>query len=196
MDVIHLWCAGWSSKPTPVDVRPFIQVAGPSCPLPQTPVEIFSLMFTPDIIGHIVTETNRYAAQCLEGTGREWTTDKREIRAYLGFCVLMGIVRLPEIRDYWSRDKRLHYAPIADRISRKRFEEVSRYLHFVDNTTLPKRGEPGFHRLQKVKGLLDMVRGRFKAVYRPYHCLSVDEAMIPFKGESSMYRVVSLEKIQ
>ena len=121
-----------------MDVWPFVQVAGPTCPLPQTPVEMFSLMFTPDIIGHIVTETNRYAAQCLEGTGREWTTDEREIRAYLGFCVLMGIVCLPEIWDYWSRDKHLHYTPIADRISCKWFEEVSRYLHFVDNMTLLK----------------------------------------------------------
>jgi len=151
--------------------------------LPQTPFEIFSLMFTSHIIGYIVQETNRYAAQCLDGTGKEWKTDDGEILAYLGFCILMGIVRLPEIRDYWSRDKRLHYAPVADRISRKRFEEISRYLHFVDNTALPKRGEPGFHRLQKVKGLFDMVRARFMAVYYPSCCLSVDEAMIAFKGE-------------
>ena len=53
----------------------------------------------------------------------------------------------------------------------------------MDNTTLPKRGEPGFHRLQKVKGLFDIVRGRFMVVYYPSCCLSVDEAVIAFKGE-------------
>ena len=51
-------------------------------------------------------------------------------------------------------------------------------------TTLPQRGQPGFHRLQKVKGVLDMVRERFTAVYSPHACISVDEAMIPFKGET------------
>ena len=94
----------------------------------------------------------------------------------------MGIVREPEIHDYWSRSDLLHYSPIANRISRHRFEEITRYLHFTDNTTLPARGQPGFNRLQKVKELLDMVRSQFSAVYNPHSCLSVDEAMIPYKG--------------
>ena len=106
------------------------------------------------------------------------------MKAYLGFRILMGIVREPEIRDYWSRNELLHYSPIASRISRNRFEEITRYFHLVDNSTLPQRGQPGFHRLQKVKGVLDMVRERFTAVYSPHACISVDEAMIPFKGET------------
>ncbi len=61
--------------------------------------------------------------------------------------ILMVINHLPEIRDYWSTNPLLRYHPIADRISRDRFEEVTRYLHFVDNSTLPARGEPGFSRL-------------------------------------------------
>ena len=41
------------------------------------------------------------------------------------------------------------FFPIADRITRDRFEEITRYLHFVDNDSLP-RGEEGYSRLQKV----------------------------------------------
>ena len=59
-----------------------------------------------------------------------------ELRAFFGFCILMGINHLPSIDDYWSRDHHYHYAPIADRISRKRFRDISRYLHFVDNDDL------------------------------------------------------------
>ena len=103
----------------------------------------------------------------------------------------MGIVREPEVRDYWSKSELLHYSPIANRISRKRFEEMARYFHFVDNTTLPQRGTPGFHRLQKVKVMLDMVRKQFTAVYSPSACLSVDEAMIPYKGKSCPVNCVS-----
>ena len=99
----------------------------------------------------------------------------------------MGIVHEPEIRDYWSQSELLHYSPIASRISRRRFEEISRYFHLVDNTSLPERGQPGFNRLQKVKDVLDMVRREFSAVYRPHSNLSVDEAMIPFKGEICEY---------
>ena len=104
-------------------------------PLPPDPLGLFSLFFDDNLI---VKETNRYASQVLEGTTKQWSTDAKEIRAYFGFMILMGINQLPEIRDYWSTDRNLHYAPIADRISRDRFEEC------LDNTTLPSRGEDGY----------------------------------------------------
>ena len=119
-------------------------------------------------------ETNRYAQQCLADTEKEWAA---EMKAYQGFCILMGIVHEPEIRDYWSQSDLLHYSPIASRISRRRFEEISRYFHLVDNTSLPERGQPGFDRLQKVKDLLDTVRRQFSTVYRPHSNLSVDESL-------------------
>ena len=168
---------------SPVTLGPFSQPVGPKQPLPESPLEIFSLLFTPQILHHIVEETNRYAAQCLADSDKEWVTTEEEIRAYLGFLILMGVVRQPETRDYWSQSDLLHYSPIASRISRKRFEEIARYFHLVDNSTLPRRGEPGYHRLQKVKPVLDLIRHQFLAVYNPHCCLSVDEAMIPFKGK-------------
>ena len=100
----------------------------------------------------VVRETNRFAV--LANTGTTWETSAEEIRTYLGFHILMGINRLPEIRDYWARDPKMHYSPIASNISRNRFEEISRYLHFVDNAALPPRDEPWYHRLQKVLPLM------------------------------------------
>ena len=88
----------------------------------------FSLFFTPEIVRNIVDETNRYAALCLEGKSATWTTNESEIQAYFGFYILMGMVKEPEIRVYWSKDGVFHYSPIADRISRNRFEDISRYL--------------------------------------------------------------------
>ena len=118
----------------------------------------------------------------MEGTSVTWTTNEKEIRAYFGFCIMMGLVRMPEIRDYWSKDPTFRHSPIAEKISRKRFEEILRYLHFVDNRSLPARGDPGYHRLQRVKPVVDALKGRFLAVYKPGPNLSVDEAMIPFNG--------------
>ena len=182
---IKITLPGWTDIPTPVTVEQFNEPHGPTVPLSQSPQELFNLYFTPEVFDIIVTETNRYAAQCLEGTNKEWSTTEQEIRAYLGFCILMGVVREPEIRDYWSKSDTLHYSPIAGRISRKRFEEIGRYLHFVDNETLPSRGQPGYHRLQKVKPIADKVKSQFSAVYRPKSCLSADEAMVPFTGKLS-----------
>ena len=168
-----------------VSVSPFSEPVGPTVTMPDSPLEIFSLLFTPHTIDHLVRETNRYAEQCLVDKDKEWQTNCDEMKAYLGFSILMGIVHEPEIRDYWSQSHLLHYSPVASRISRRRFEEISRYFHLVDNSTLPQRGQPGFSRLQKVKHVLDLVRKQFTEVYNPNACISVDEAMIPYKGKNS-----------
>ena len=118
-------------------------------------------------------------------TNKEWQTNSDEMRAYLGFYIIVGIVHKPELRDYWSPSDLLHYSPIAGTNSRKRFEKISRYVHLVDNSTLPQRGQPGFSRLGKVQDVLDLICKQLSAVYSTNACISVDEAMILFKGESS-----------
>ena len=131
-----------------------------------------------------------------KGSDKEWTTSGDEIRAYFGFMILMGINRLPEIRDYWSTNQLLHYSPIANRISRDRFEEITRYLHFVDNTFLSARGEPNFSRLQKIQPILTTIRERLSSTYAPHCQVSVDEAMVPFKGRSTMKQYMPIKPIK
>ena len=77
------------------------------------------------------------------------------------------------------------------RISRDGFEQITRYLHFADDL-LPSRAGEGFPRLQKVDPVISHLKEKFKSVYYP-HCevrVSIDKAMIPFKGRSSMKPVV------
>ena len=108
--------------------------------------------------------------------------------------ILMGINRLPEIRDYRFVNECLRYSPIADRISRDRFEEITRYLHFVDNESLPSL--EGYSRLQKVDPIISTLKHQFQAVYHPHCQVSIDEAMIPFKGWSSMKQYLPLKPVK
>ena len=109
-----------------------------------------------------------------------------EFTAFLGFMLLVGIVRLPSIADYWKRDEIFHYAPVARRISRNRFFELQRYLHFADNSTLATPGTPGYNRLGKIQPVIDRLLERFQAIYNLHRDVSVDEAMVPFKGRSTL----------
>ena len=170
--------------PSPISVEPCSVPFGPLVPVSHDPLEMFSHFFTEELLSLIVRETNLFAAQCLSAANNSstWDTNLEEIKAYLGFMVVMGVNRLPEIRDYWSTDTKLNNAFISSRITRKRFEEISRYLHFVDNTTLPLRDEPGFHRLQKVEPIITAMKESFLTSYNPRPQNSIDEAMIPFKG--------------
>ena len=91
-----------------------------------------------------------------------------------------GINRLPEIRDYWANDMRLHYTPIAERIpvcALSRFLDICTLL-----ITLPARREEGYNRLQKIQPIITAIKERCLRNHRPTAENSVDEAMIPFKG--------------
>ena len=77
-------------------------------------------------------------------------------------------------------------------------EEVRAYLGFLIfmrlDDKLPARGEDGFSRLQKVDPIISALKERFKRAYYPHSQLSVDEAMIPFKGRSSMKQYLPMKR--
>ena len=89
-------------------------------------------------------------------------------------------------KDYWKKNPVFHYAPVADHISRDRFTEIGRYLHFVDNATLLPRSSPGYDRLGKVRPVLNYLQTQFSSVYTPGQDIAVDEAMVKFQGRSSL----------
>ena len=111
----------------------------------------------------------------------------------MGFNILIGINSLPSIQMYWQREILHHYAPIADHISRDRYKEISRYLHFADNTTL---GTPSYDRLGKVLPLLNYLLSKYSAIDNPGENVSVDEAMIKFQGRSSLKQYMPMKPIK
>ena len=67
-----------------------------------TPFDIFQTVTRMnELLKIIVTETNRYAAQKV--CNSETTEDK--MKAFLGINSVMGISKLPSLKDYWSRNK-------------------------------------------------------------------------------------------
>ena len=119
-----------------------------------------------------------------------------ELKAFLGFSILMGVNSLPSIKDYWKRDPHYHYAPVADRITRDRFLEISRYLHFVDNDSLEPRGSEGYNRLGKVRPVITHFTHKFRDLYQPHKEVAVDEAMIKFTGRSCLKQYMPMKPIK
>ena len=108
----------------------------------------------------------------------------------------MGINWLPALDDYWSSDRTLRYSPIADKISRYCFWEISRYLHFADNSTLLPKGSPGYDRLDKVRQVIDHLSKQFADLYEPNKEVAVDEAMIKFTGRSAVKQYMPMKPIR
>lgn len=99
----------WKLTLNPIIVHRFRENVGPTFQVGNTPVSVFSQMFPDDLLDTIVTQTNRYANECMPGDKfTKWkAVDKAELKAYLGFNMLigfnmlMGLVHLPELEDYW-----------------------------------------------------------------------------------------------
>ena len=188
----------WSSRLTSISIQPFSSPTGPTVAVPESPLDVFELFFPDDLVDFIVEESNRYAREAMgDEKYTKWVkVTAADIKAFLGFSILMGIVELPSLDDYWKRDPLLHYAPIADRISRDRFRDLSRYLHFADNATLSPRGSPGYDRLGKVRPIIDYFTSKFAELYNPHKEVAVDEAMIKFQGRSSLKQFMPMKPIK
>ena len=127
----------WTETLTPITMKGFTKTAAPKVSIPQS-------------------AKDKYAAECmgLEKFEKWNKVTVEELCAYMGFMLLMGIVHLPSLYDYWKNDEVYHYSPIAEKISRNRFLELHHYLHFVDNSTLSSPESPDYDRLGKVRDLV------------------------------------------
>ena len=90
----------------------------------------------------------------------------------------MGVLHLPCLEMYWQSDCNLIETPgVSSIMSRVRFEQIFRFLHLADNLQ-----DPGNDKLFKVRCFVDLVTNQFQANYTLHQAVTIDEAMIPFKG--------------
>lgn len=145
----------------------------------ETPYDMCCKFISKDIIDSIVFQTNLYAQQ----TGKRYTqSNETEIRAFIGMNFIMGIVKVPSYRDYWSNVPYLHNKLISQLMTVNRFGWLLSHVHLNDNILLPGRNSPNFDKLYKVRPLLDKIQENFD----PSCSLAIDESIIKFKGRSSI----------
>ena len=176
----------WSEVLSSPIIHPFVapSLLGPTISIPDSPLGIFRQYFSPSIIQEIVKQTNHNAENVMEPEkySRWCGVTAEEIEAFIGFSFLMGLNPKPSVEDYWGENPIYTYPPINKRISRDRYKDINRYLHFVDNSTLA----PGYDKFEKIRPLLELLQSQYKDLYNPRRDLSVDEAMIKFQGRSSL----------
>ena len=67
-------------------------------------------------------------------------------------------------------------------MKRDRFSLVMKFLHLADNEHYIPRGQPGHGKLYKLRPFLEPLIANFQRCYTLHRELSVDDAMIGFKG--------------
>jgi hypothetical protein len=92
----------------------FTKNAGPQFHLlpDAEPMNNFNLFFNDELLNNIVAETNRYARHKISELHRSqrsiwsrWSdVSVPEIREFLGLIINMGLMPLPDVKDYWSSE--------------------------------------------------------------------------------------------
>ena len=95
-----------------------------------SPVQVFAkTVGLEGLLSLSKTELGRYAEQ----NGRMSQTTLKELCAFPGINILMGIHKLHKMRDYWSVDEGLGNTLIQKMMTRDRFLEILQNLHLADN---------------------------------------------------------------
>lgn len=68
------------------------------------------------------------------------------------------------------------------------------FLHFVDNDSINQQGNAD--RLRKLRPVIQMIEERFASLYHPNRECAIDEAMVPYKGRSSLKQYMPKKPIR
>ena len=179
----------WNEDPTPPTIHPFTGVPGMTVTPPNSILGFVQLFITYDLLHFLMRETNDYANYMRNERGLKqgylWTGDctVADIATYLGICMWMGIIHLPETRLYWAVNMTCGVHPIAQAMSRNKFDAINSYFHTFNRRAIPKGNRD---KLIIVRPVLEFIRARCCSIYVPRKNLALDEGMLAWKGRLSI----------
>lgn len=131
----------------------------------------------------IVTKTNRFGSG---KHGDSWEMmDDQDIWRVFGLVLLMGLVKKPTLRSYWSTES-IFSTPIFNQtIGRDRFFTHLGAIHFVNNTD-----DRNDNKMFKLGPVLQLICNRLSSVFHPGKFLSLDESLVKWKGRLSFRQYI------
>uniref|UniRef100_A0A669BFD8 Si:ch211-130m23.5 n=2 Tax=Oreochromis TaxID=8139 RepID=A0A669BFD8_ORENI len=192
----------WGEPDQVISIEPFSAVSGPQHSLGDDADtrDYFRILFPDSLFEHMVEQTNNYALYRQRRSGKSdphWhPTDVREMKAYVGLNILMGINQLPDTGMYWASDIFIGNAGFKKTMTARRFEKLTQYLQLCDRESEPVRGERGYDGLFKIRPLLDVVENTMWDAYVPNRCLTIDKCAIVTKGRFSPTQYMSSKPLR
>jgi len=111
-------------------------------------------------------------------------TTAEELYAFLGVHLFMGIDRLPRTEMYWSST--FGHPLITSLFSRDRFKQLLRFFRVV----APDEDAADRNPLPHVRSLAAKLNASFAAHAAPSQHLTLDEAMVAYKGRSPIKQYI------
>ena len=148
-------------------------------------LDIFQTFIPIEIIDLTADETNRYAVSkpskrnpLRKPHDLQWkdvTND--EIKVVLGLCILMGVVKKPVIKLYWSTKVMLATPFYSELLPRNLFLKILSNMHFANNAD-----DDSNDRLFKTRHVVKTIILNFRETFTPYQNIATDESLLQFHG--------------
>lgn len=156
------------------------------------PIEIFANILDGKLIDKICCWVNK-RAEVMRGNPlpqysnmNKWEAiNSEELKKFLGLCMLMGNLQGPSIQHYWSTSPLYEHPIFSKTMARNRFQTILQCLCFYDADT-----DSTAHRLHKIDNVLNHILQNFQKVFSPGRNLSLDEAMILWRGRLSFRQYI------
>lgn len=146
----------------------------------SSPLKLFSNYFSEELLEIAVFNTNLYAVR--KNVPNFPPTTVLELKTFIGINILMGNLNLPRVRMYW--EPKFSVPLISENMTSNRFFKLRNNLHFIVDKD-PNNND----RFWKVRPLYDAIR-KYCASLPLESTFSVDEQMVPFKGQLDVKQYV------
>ena len=124
----------------------------------------------------------------------EFDLKRDELLLFFGLVIAFGVRPSAALVDHFSLCPLLGSPFIVRNMPYRRFREILSCLHFADNESLEtNRQSDDYDILGKIRPLLTMMSTRFRQLYWPHHNVSIDEAMVAFKGRISIRQYMPIK---
>jgi len=150
----------------------------------NSPISIFTFIFDEKFFDMLADSTNnnfqKYISQeskYISKRIKQWEEcNTYKIKKYIAILLLMGIVRLPDMKGHWK--KNVFYQTFIPKImGNNEFELIHRFFH------LPEENNPR-NKLNLISLTLEYLQNKWNNLYKPLQSLTLDETIIPFKGRT------------
>lgn len=153
---------------------------------PAKPIDIYLHFIDEELFTYMDQETNRYAIQYFstnqplqKSRSKDWLpTTAAEMKKFVGIMICMGLVQLPHINLYWSKNPLYGNPMIKQTMTRDRFLLLKRFWHFVNNEQIADQND----RLAKIRAIVNYLNSVCMDALETGKDLVIDETMVPWRG--------------
>ena len=166
-----------------------------------SPMDFFNFLFRDTMWGQIANQMNEYALQRQQRLGpdavarMEHPDYKRfacqnlwkpvsieDIQVFAAHLILLGLIKKPELSDYWSCKELTRTPFFGTHMLRDRFQAILSNFRVADDQANPPYPDPQHQPLAKLQPFIDMCNTQFKAAFNPGQNISIDEGSCPWRG--------------